>query len=127
MMMMMPSIPNVHISFRAVSVMSSTQHSSVERETYVTGCGGPQDCQMSRLPHFLDNWLTDRGDISIMCCLPFYPRKIVGTHFCSAQYPNKQEFHPSVSLSLFTFKEENKNNVTLYTQTSVIDVTWELS
>jgi hypothetical protein len=24
----------------------------------VTGCGGPQDCEMSRLPHFLNNRLT---------------------------------------------------------------------
>jgi hypothetical protein len=28
----------------------------------VTGRGGPQDCETSRLPHFLDNRLTDAGE-----------------------------------------------------------------
>jgi hypothetical protein len=40
----------------------------------VRGCAGPHCCEASRLPHFLDNWLTDGGD--------FIPRKIPGTHFC---------------------------------------------
>jgi hypothetical protein len=35
---------------------------------------------MSRLPHFLDNQLTDGGDaISLTCWAPFRPRKIPGT------------------------------------------------
>jgi hypothetical protein len=25
----------------------------------VTGCGDPQGCEMWRLPHFLNSWLTD--------------------------------------------------------------------
>jgi hypothetical protein len=29
----------------------------------VTGHEGPQGCEMSRLPHFLDNQLTDSGEI----------------------------------------------------------------
>jgi hypothetical protein len=29
----------------------------------VTGRGGPQGCETSRLPHFLDNWLTDGGEV----------------------------------------------------------------
>jgi hypothetical protein len=29
----------------------------------LTGCGGPQGCEVLRLPHFLDNWLTDGGEV----------------------------------------------------------------
>jgi hypothetical protein len=48
----------------------------------VTGCGGPYGCEMSRLPHFLDNRLTDGEVVSLMHWPPFTPRKIPGTHFC---------------------------------------------
>jgi hypothetical protein len=30
---------------------------------HVTGRGGPQGCETSRLPHFLDNQLTDGGEV----------------------------------------------------------------
>jgi hypothetical protein len=51
----------------------------------VTGHGGPQGCEMSRLEHFLDNCLTDGGEVvSLTCQLPFTPRKIPGSHFCYA-------------------------------------------
>jgi hypothetical protein len=44
---------------------------------------GPQGCEMSRLPHFLDNWLTVGSEVvSLMRRPPFTPRKIPGTHFC---------------------------------------------
>jgi hypothetical protein len=33
----------------------------------VTDRGGPQGCETSRLPHFLDNRLTDGGDVSLTC------------------------------------------------------------
>jgi hypothetical protein len=50
----------------------------------VTGCGGPYSCQTSRLPHFLDTWLTDGGEVvSLTRRLIFTPRKIPGTHFSS--------------------------------------------
>jgi hypothetical protein len=29
----------------------------------VSGHGGPQGCETSRLPHFLDKWLTDDGEV----------------------------------------------------------------
>jgi hypothetical protein len=49
----------------------------------VTSHRGPQGCETSRLQHFLDNRLTYGGNIvSLMCLLPFTPRKIHGTHFC---------------------------------------------
>jgi hypothetical protein len=49
----------------------------------VTGCGGPQGCETSRLPHFLDNRLTDGGEIASHTRRPsFTPRNIPGTPFC---------------------------------------------
>jgi hypothetical protein len=51
----------------------------------VTGHGGPSGCERSELPHFLDNRLTDGGEImSLMRRLPLPPTpgKIPGTHFC---------------------------------------------
>jgi hypothetical protein len=49
----------------------------------VTGHGGPQDCETSRLPHVLDSRLTDGGEfVSLTRRPPFTPMKIRGTHFC---------------------------------------------
>jgi hypothetical protein len=49
-----------------------------------TGHGGPQGCETSRLPRFLDNRLTDTDEVfSLMRWPAFTPRKIPGTHFCS--------------------------------------------
>jgi hypothetical protein len=42
----------------------------------VTGRGGPQGCETSRLPHFLDNRLTDDGNVvSLTCRPPFTPQE----------------------------------------------------
>jgi hypothetical protein len=49
----------------------------------VTGHGGPKGCETSRLPHFLDNRLTDGAEVvSLTRRPPFTPRNIPGTHFC---------------------------------------------
>jgi hypothetical protein len=49
----------------------------------VTGHGGPKDCEMSRLLHFLNNWLTDGGKVvSLTRRSPFTSRMILDTHFC---------------------------------------------
>jgi hypothetical protein len=49
----------------------------------VRGRGGPYACETSRLPHFLDNRLTDGGEVVRLTRRPpFTPRKIPGTHFC---------------------------------------------
>jgi hypothetical protein len=38
--------------------------------------------KISRLPHFLDNMLTDGGEVvTLMYRSPFTPRKVPGTHF----------------------------------------------
>jgi hypothetical protein len=48
----------------------------------VTGRGGPNDCETSRLPHFLDNRLTDGSEVFSLKRQPaFAPRNIPGTHF----------------------------------------------
>jgi hypothetical protein len=51
------------------------------KANHVTGCGGPTGGETSRLPHILDNWLTDGEVVSFRCQLPFSTRKIPGTHF----------------------------------------------
>jgi hypothetical protein len=49
----------------------------------VTGTGGQFGCETSRLPHFLDNRLTDGGEVvSLTRRPPFTPRKIPGTQLC---------------------------------------------
>jgi hypothetical protein len=48
----------------------------------VTGHEGPEGCETSRLPHFVDNRLTEGGEVvSLTRWPPFTPRKIPGTHF----------------------------------------------
>jgi hypothetical protein len=49
----------------------------------VTDRGGAYGCELLRLPHFLDNRLTDGGEVvSLTRWPPFTARKIPGTHFC---------------------------------------------
>jgi hypothetical protein len=49
----------------------------------VTGCGGSWVERCWGFPHSLDSQLTHGGQVvSLMCWLPFTPRKIPGTHFC---------------------------------------------
>jgi hypothetical protein len=49
----------------------------------VTGREGPYSCETSRPSHFLDNRLTDDGEVvSLIRRPPFIPRKIPGTHLC---------------------------------------------
>jgi hypothetical protein len=43
----------------------------------VTGRGGPQGCETLRLPHFIDSWLTDGGEVvSLTHWPPLTRRKI---------------------------------------------------
>jgi hypothetical protein len=49
----------------------------------VTGLEGPWGCETSRLPHFLDDRLTDGARLSASRAVrPLPTRKIPGTHFC---------------------------------------------
>jgi hypothetical protein len=49
----------------------------------VTGRGGQQDCETSRIQHCPDNWFTDGGEVVSITRRPrFIPRNILGTHFC---------------------------------------------
>jgi hypothetical protein len=48
----------------------------------VAGCGGKFCCEMSRVPHMVDNRLTDGGEfVSLALQLTCNSRKIPGTHF----------------------------------------------
>jgi hypothetical protein len=43
----------------------------------ITGFGGVQVCEMSRIPHFLDSEITDGGEVVSLTRQPcFNPRKI---------------------------------------------------
>jgi hypothetical protein len=54
-----------------------------KRNVPVTGSGGPQGCERSRVPYFLDNRLRDGGEVVSLTRRPsFTTRKIPGTHFC---------------------------------------------
>jgi hypothetical protein len=49
----------------------------------VAGREGPQSCEMSRLPYFLDNRLTDGGEVVSLTRTPlFYHQMIPGAYFC---------------------------------------------
>jgi hypothetical protein len=53
--------------------------------TKKTGRGFPNGCETSRIPHFLDNWLKDSGEVLRFTRRPHFtppPRKIPDTHFC---------------------------------------------
>jgi hypothetical protein len=38
----------------------------------VTGCGSPQGCMMLRIPHFLDNWLTDGSEVVSLTAMLYH-------------------------------------------------------
>jgi hypothetical protein len=45
-----------------------------DKATPITGRGGSQGCETSRLPHFLDNRFTDGSEVvSLTCRPPFTP------------------------------------------------------
>jgi hypothetical protein len=48
----------------------------------VTGSAGPWGCETSRLPHFLDNRLTDGGKVVSLTRRPPLTPKIPGIHSC---------------------------------------------
>jgi hypothetical protein len=56
--------------------MTSFNHKAVA----VAGCEGPQGCESSRLPHFLDSRLTDGGKV----CQPYKP---------AALYPQEDSWY----------------------------------
>jgi hypothetical protein len=55
---------NIYINTIKLLVFAMENHPTVIKKgkfIHVTGRGGPQDCEMYRLPHFLDNRLTGGG------------------------------------------------------------------
>jgi hypothetical protein len=83
----------------------------------VTGRGDPQDCEMSRTPHFLDNRLKDGGkDVNPTRRLPFTPRKIPGTHFCLSM--SRPQGHSEVG----TIRSTEKSNILIENRTHNLQV-----
>jgi hypothetical protein len=55
----------------------------VTKRQKIFGSNIKKHCERSRLPHFLENQLTDGGEVvSLTYQLPFTSRKIPGSHFC---------------------------------------------
>jgi hypothetical protein len=53
------------------------------KSIHVTGRGSPWSCKTTRLQQFLENRLTDDGEVvSLTRRPPFTPRNIPSTHFC---------------------------------------------
>jgi hypothetical protein len=52
------------MTYRAHKVLPFILHTYIKGKAIpLTDHGGPQGCETSRLPHFLDNWLTDGGGV----------------------------------------------------------------
>jgi hypothetical protein len=86
---------NVYLTHNTTAIRRKTRHTNQEptesrkhrfpakgRDIHVTGHGGQLSCETYRLPHFLENRLTDVCEcVSLTRRPPFTPRKIPGTHF----------------------------------------------
>jgi hypothetical protein len=59
-----------------------TQVKIKSKAILVAGGGGPWCSEMSKLPPFLGNRLTDRGEVVSFTRTALYTRKISGTYFC---------------------------------------------
>jgi hypothetical protein len=71
------------VALRIQEVRTSNLGSNKVKKISVTSHEGPQGRETSRLPHFLDNQLTDGGEVvSLIRRPPFTPRKVPSTHFC---------------------------------------------
>jgi hypothetical protein len=68
---------NVHVAFTCeLNLVSQSKGKAIP----VTGRASTQGCETSRFPHFLENRLTDGGEVvSLTPRLSFIPRKILGT------------------------------------------------
>jgi hypothetical protein len=42
----------------------------------ITGRRGPEDCETSRLPHFLDSWLIDGGKVVSLTLRPTFTPQV---------------------------------------------------
>jgi hypothetical protein len=60
-----------------VPVFQRAKTFHIRKGTVIPGAGngGPEGCETSRLPHFLDNRLTDGGEVSLTDLPPFTPYK----------------------------------------------------
>jgi hypothetical protein len=47
-------------------------HAKTGKPLLVTGSGGPEGCEMSKLTHFVDNRLTDGGEAVSLTRLPLF-------------------------------------------------------
>jgi hypothetical protein len=82
-------------SLRNVKIYQTPLHEITEEKIFkfhhfkkgkaipVTRREDPYGCETSRLPHFLDNLITNGSEVvSFTRRPPFTPRKIAVTHFC---------------------------------------------
>jgi hypothetical protein len=68
-----PKNPNILVK---TTLTRLNLHASKSKAIPVTGRGGPQNYETSRLPHFIENQLTDGGEFDSLKLLPhLYPKE----------------------------------------------------
>jgi hypothetical protein len=63
-----------------MSIKTYRQLINVSKSIPVTDRGGPQGCETSRLPHYLDNRLTDGGKVASPTRRPPFTLKNIPVH-----------------------------------------------
>jgi hypothetical protein len=79
---------NSLIYLRAYSTGKVQNNNNNNKAIPVTGRGGPQSCEMSRLPQFVDNRLTDGGKVVSLTLRPPFTLYIYKSQILNGQRPD---------------------------------------
>jgi hypothetical protein len=60
---------------RLIKSIFSSYYNTLKKSIPIRGRGGPLVCETSRLPHFLDNRLTDGGEVEPYALAALYPQE----------------------------------------------------
>jgi hypothetical protein len=82
----------------------------------VTGRGGAEVCETSKLPYYLDTRLTDGGEFAIRTGCTLAPKKDHGTHLCLRSRPS-QDLNSAVKIGIIVDYRDFYRNRTQYLPT----------